>query len=131
MSKECCFLLTLDLQSHETKAGIALLMPREDALTVASAMFGLERNKLSKQDLDDACAEVCNVLADCATDLVAKREDLYTRLPQPMDAHAYHQLCQDSGIAHALQSTRGRNTIHLLVFNPLTPSFETRPCPLL
>lgn len=128
---ECCFLLTLDLQPQETKAGIALLMSQADARTVAAAMFGVGPHTLSQQDLDDAGAEVCNVMADCASDLIAKREDLYTRLPQPLDAPTYHQLCHESGIAHALQSTVGRNTIHLLVFNAITPHFETRPCPLL
>jgi hypothetical protein len=128
---EHCFLLSMDFLAHDTKAGVALLLSRDDALTVTGAMFGIGQPEISSQDLDDACAEVCNVMADCTAELIARREDLYTRLPQHLDANAYRQLCLDSGISQSLKSTRGGSTIYLLIFNPLTPSFETRPCPLL
>lgn len=41
---------------------VGLLISEEQAIEVASYMFGLDKNKLTEADISDACKESCNVL---------------------------------------------------------------------
>ena len=124
------YLLSLDFLGSEDKAGIAISLCPQDARDMACAMFKLPIADLSDHDIEDACMEVCNVLADALSDIIAPKDRLHTRLPQPLETNGYQQLCMDSALRCGLRSATGGQATYLLVFNPLNPSFETRPAPL-
>ena len=124
------YLLSLDFLGSEDKAGIALSLCPQDARDMACAMFKLPVAELSTHDIDDACLEVCNVLADALSDIIAPKDRLHTRLPQPLESNGYQQLRMGSALRCSLCSASGGQTTYLLVFNPLNPGFETRPAPL-
>lgn len=124
------YLLALDFLGSEDKAGVAISLSRQDAQALACAMFSLPLAALSSQDLDDACREVCNVLADTLSDAIAPKECLHTRLPQPLEPNGYRQLLMDGALRCSLRSETGGQVTYLLVFNPINRSFETRPAPL-
>ena len=124
------YLLSLDFLDSQGKAGIAIALSPRDAQDMASAMFQLPLAELSTHDIDDACLEVCNVLADALSDIIAPKERLHTCLPQPLESNGYQQLRMNGALRCSLRSASGGQTTYLLVFNPLNPSFETRPSPL-
>lgn len=124
------YLLAFDFLDSDEKAGVAISLSRQDAQDLAHAMFKLPPEALSVQDVEDACLEVCNVLADALRDAIAPQERLLTRLPQPLDSNGYQQLRMDSALRCSLRSASGGQVSYLLVFNPLNPSFATRPAPL-
>lgn len=124
------YLLALDFLGSDDKAGIAVLLSAQDARALSSAMFRLPVDDLTADDVDDACLEVCNVLADALSDVIAPKERLHTRLPQPLEINGYQQLLMDGALQCSLESAAGGQVTYLLVFNPLNPSFETRPAPL-
>jgi hypothetical protein len=124
------YLLSMDFLGLDDKAGIAISLCPQDASDMACAMFKLPIADLSVHDIEDACMEVCNVLADALSDIIAPKDRLHTGLPQPLETNGYQQLCMDSALRCTLRSVAGGQATYLLVFNPLNPSFETRPAPL-
>ncbi len=124
------YLLSLDFLGSDDKAGIAISLCPQDARDLACSMFKLPIDDLSVPDIEDACMEVCNVLADAMSDIVAPKDRLHTRLPQPLETNGYQQRCMDSALRCSLGSATGGQTSYLMVFNRLNPRFETRPAPL-
>ncbi len=127
---EFSYLLSLDFLGSEDKAGIAISLCSQDAHDLASAMFQVPLAKLKPLDIHDACMEVCNVLADTLSDLVADKDSLHNGLPQPLETNGYQQLLSYSALRRSLRSTSRGEATYFLVFNPLNPSFETRPAAL-
>lgn len=124
------YLMALDFIGSEVKAGVAILLCESDAHTLAQAMFKLPLEELTPHDVDDACLEVCNVLADSLSDAIAPKDRLHTRLPQPLEVNGYQQLLMRGALQCSLRIASEGDSSHFLVFNPLNPNFETRPAPL-
>lgn len=127
---EFSYLLSLDFLGTDDKAGIAIALSPLDAHDLASAMFQVPLAQLKTHDVHDACMEVCNVLADTLSDLVADKDSLQCGLPQPLETNGYQQLLSYSPLRCSLRSTSRGEVTYFLVFNPLNPSFETRPAAL-
>jgi len=98
---------------------VCVMIDRADALLVTRHMFGLDDDSLTSDDVNDAAAEVCNVLS-CAT--TANLQGFETgSVPAQIDEAHYHQLCQKHSLYEVYHSTPpqgGQDGTHVIVLVP-------------
>lgn len=116
---ELRILLPLRLPSPPHSAGIALLISREDAEEVASAMFGIPHEALAEEDITDACTEACNVFSGCLIEFLGQKEEAELGLPKPMEASGYQSISLASGIKAMIESCTSARQMTLVIFDPL------------
>lgn len=117
-------LLPLQLSSPPHVAGIALLIDREDAEEVASAMFGIPRCQLAEADITDACSEACNVFSGCLIEMLSQQDQAEIGLPKPMEPNGYHSVSLASGIKALIESNSSSKQMTLVIFDPLAEQVQ-------
>lgn len=90
-------LLPIGRLDRPDRAAVGLLIDRHEAEAVAAAMFAVPAERLTEADIDDACAEACNVLSGCVVDLLrptgrAGAAELDLGLPHALPAEHYRAL---------------------------------------
>ncbi|MBK7000289.1 MAG: hypothetical protein IPH35_10055 [Rhodoferax sp.] len=80
--------------------GVAVLVERDDAHQVAGHMFGLMPTELQESDLQDACAEVCNIFADTLILYLSGTDDINMGLPVMATEQQYQYI-----VTHFIDST--------------------------
>ena len=92
------------------------MMQRSRALDAAGHMFGLEPLALQEADLQDACAEVCNVFSDCIALHLAGNADVHMGLPCRADQAQYEALLTTATVAGVYQDVTPHPQLHVVVY---------------
>jgi len=110
--------LGLDDASH--RAGVALVIPREDAETLASVMFDTEPSALAQSDIDDACAEACNVFSGCLIEYLPCGNLADIGLPEAMALDGYRLVSLASGIRALFEAREQDRKLVVILFDPMS-----------
>jgi len=117
--------MPLNLHSENRTAGVGVLIQREDAMVVASHMFGMEKNDLCEDDLRDACAEVCNVFSGCVRPQVSVGTDVAVGLPSQVDTSDFDEISKGSVLTLTYRCGQTIKKLFVLVYGVfLTPNFS-------
>jgi hypothetical protein len=115
---EFSFFMPLEVKAEGRTGGVAVLIPRKDAVNVAAYMFAVNPEEVQEADLKDACAEVCNVFSDCIVMHVSGNEDVSIGLPCMADHH-FLTISKNSAIAAIYQSNIGLGNLVVIVYDVL------------
>ena len=113
---EFCYCLSLDVAELQRKGGVVLMMQRPEALDAAGHMFGLDAGALQDADLQDACAEVCNVFSDCIALHLAGNADVHMGLPCRTDQSQYDALITTATVVGVYQDVTPHPQLHVVVY---------------
>jgi hypothetical protein len=116
--QEFNFFMPLEVKAEGRTGGVAVFIPRHDALRVAANMFDLAPTELEEADLKDACAEVCNVFSDCIVMHVCGNEDVSIGLPCMADSQ-FLLNSQNSAISAIYQSNIELGNLIVIVYDVL------------
>ena len=114
---EFSFFMPLEVKAEDRVGGVAVLIPRIDAVRVAAYMFSVEPAEVQEADLKDACAEVCNVFSDCIVMHVSGNEDVSIGLPAMADKNCFMQISKDSVVAAVYKSNIGLGNLVVVVYD--------------
>jgi hypothetical protein len=114
---EYSFVLPMSVYAEQRTGGVGVLIAREDALQVASHMFGMDAAQVQDADLQDACAEVCNVFSDCIALHVSGNEDVSIGLPSRISGSDFEHISQHSVVAAVYQSHFDAATLWVVVYD--------------
>jgi hypothetical protein len=89
---EFCYFLPLAVQDSVAVGGVGVFIGRADAHTLAVNMFGESPQAINTGNLNDACAEACNVLADCVTRNITQQADIVIGLPFRADCLVFAEI---------------------------------------
>lgn len=93
---EFSYYMPLKLVEETRRGGVGVLIQQDDAVHVASNMFGVDRQQIQIDDLRDACAEVCNVFTDCMAAHFGGGRRVEIGLPReagPVDYQIFAESC--------------------------------------
>lgn len=109
---------------------VGILIQRDDALTVASSMFGRSREEIPDADLGDACSEVCNIFSDCISRNFYPSDRFKVGLPFGLDEFNYRRIFEAAGSGAVYQSIWNTQILAVVVFKPsnATSYSSFRPC---
>jgi L-lactate utilization protein LutC len=116
---EFSFFMPMEVKAEDRTGGVAVLIPREDALRVAAYMFAVEPSEVQEADLKDACAEVCNVFSDCIVMHVSGSEDVSIGLPAMADLNCFVQISKDSAVSAVYKSNIELGNLVVVVYDVL------------
>lgn len=71
---------------------VGLLIDEQEAIDVASFMFGLPAGDISGEDIRDACMEACNVLGSCLVKSPDEAHPVEIGLPQELPLSQFSAL---------------------------------------
>jgi hypothetical protein len=108
------FFMSLAVDDQTRAGGIGVLIDREDGLAVASHLFGVPASEVSEGDLDDACAEACNVLADCVAQDIAPGRRIRLTLPRRVSASEYDSIVENSRALAVYQGEAGGHSLFVV-----------------
>lgn len=112
------FVIPMTLDRDGSAFAVAILIEAADALTVASAMFGVAAQEVSEEDLKDACSEVCNIFADCLSTHRYKTERVHIGLPFRLNETNYQYVYDASGDRELFQSHCAGHALSVMLFTP-------------
>lgn len=104
------------------RGGVGVLIEPSDAITVAANMFGVPRQQVQQADLQDACAEVCNVFADCVAPHFKADPPVIVGLPRLANPLAYAKVAENTRIKVVYRGCAGDNTLFVVLYDSLSPS---------
>ena len=116
--QEFSFFMPMEVKTEARTGGLAVLIPREDAVRVAAYMFAVSPDEVQEADLKDACAEVCNVFSDCIVMHVSGNEDVSVGLPCMAD-NQFITISKNSVIAAIYQSNIELGNLVVVVYDVL------------
>jgi hypothetical protein len=96
--------------------GVGVLLEREDALLVASHMFGVAPAAVPLADLRDACSEVCNVFSDALASHIVGNDHPPMGLPMQVDAQQYEAIARNSVAKAVYRGTADGQSLHVVVY---------------
>jgi hypothetical protein len=108
----------LDDPSH--RAGVALVISHEDAKTLASVMFDLAPAALEQSDIDDACAEACNVFSGCLVEYLPSGYLADIGLPEAMALEGYRKVSLASGVKALFEASQHDRRLAVILFDPMS-----------
>jgi hypothetical protein len=117
---EFSFFMPLTIAAQDGRGAVGVLIQRSDAIRVAAHMFGVPRDQVDDADLRDACAEVCNVFADCAAAHFGSEHDVKLGLPQYADAAAYAIIEKSSIPKGVYLGGTGAHSVSIVLYDSLT-----------
>ena len=113
------FYVPLTLPTDNRRGGVGVLIRQDDAIRVATNMFGMARHQIHHDDLRDACSEVCNVFTDCMTALFGCGRRVKIGLPRQAGSVDY-QFFAESCVTRALyQGGSGSRKLLIVLFDNL------------
>jgi hypothetical protein len=89
---EFCYFMPLSVPGAATAGGVGVFIERSDARTIAANMFGEPPHEIHASKLNDACAEACNVLAECVTLNITSQANVSIGLPFRADDLVFQQV---------------------------------------
>jgi hypothetical protein len=104
------------------RGGVGVLIETPDAITVAANMFGVPRQQVQQADLRDACAEVCNVFADCVAPHFKADPPVSVGLPRLANPLAYAKVADNTVIRVVYRGCAGDNTLFVVLYDSQSPS---------
>ena len=113
------YFMPMEVKAEDRVGGVAVLIPRGDAVRVASYMFAVDTSELQDADLKDACSEVCNVFADCIVMHISGSEDVSIGLPVMADLNCFMQISKDSVVAAVYKSNIELGNLVVVVYDVL------------
>ena len=116
--QEFSFYMPMEVKTEGRTGGLAVLIPRDDAIRVAAYMFDVNPEELQEPDLKDACAEVCNVFSDCIVMHVSGTEDVSVGLPCMVD-NQFVSVSKNSVITAIYQSNIKLGNLVIVVYDVL------------
>jgi hypothetical protein len=99
-----------------------VVVDRADAVAIAVHMFGLEPHELGDAELQDACAEVCNIFSDSIALHIGGVSDVQIGLPFHAAAPDYAQISDSSEVIALYQGVAPDAASHVLVYTPFNRS---------
>ena len=113
------FYVPLTLVTDTRRGGVGVLIQQDDAIHVATNMFGVPRQQIHYDDLRDACSEVCNVFTDCMAALFGCGQRVKIGLPRQAGSAEY-QIFAESCVTRALyQGGSGSRKLLIVLFDSL------------
>ncbi len=103
------------------RGGVGVLIEPSDAISVAANMFGVPRQQVQQADLRDACAEVCNVFADCVAPHFKADPPVSVGLPRIANPLAYAKVAENTVIRVVYRGCAGDNTLFVVLYDSLSP----------
>lgn len=119
---EFSFFMPLTGQGHGKYGGVGVLIQYEDAVSVAANMFGVARQQVQECDLRDACAETCNVFADCMATHFNGDEKFSIGLPRAANPLEYENIAENSVARVLYQGVSGARKLFVVLYDTLGPS---------
>lgn len=107
-------LSTLNPPRH---GGVGVLLDHEDALAVATHMFGVAEAQVRDADLHDACAEVCNVLSDCVAPQFEPSAPVGPGLPRLASPTQYDHIAATSQARAVFQASRAHHHLFVVLYD--------------
>lgn len=118
------FFMSLAVDDKTRAGGIGVLIDHQDALSVAAHLFGVPAAEVSDGDLYDACAEACNVLADCVAEDIAPGRRIRLTLPRRVTESEYAGLLASSRALAVYQSEHEGRSLFVVRAEGIEPSSE-------
>lgn len=115
---EFSYVIPMTVEKDDSTFAVGILIQRDDALTVASAMFGTARADVPDADLRDACSEVCNIFSDCISRNMYQSDKVKVGLPFGLDEFNYKKIFEASGSGDIYQSNWNTQSLAVVVFKP-------------
>ncbi len=95
------FYVPLKLVDGSRSGGVGVLIQQDDAIHVATNMFGVARQQIQHDDLRDACEEVCNVFTYCMATHFGGGQQVSIGLPREAGP-AQYQIFAESCVTRAV-----------------------------
>lgn len=92
---EFCYFLPLSGRECESAGAVGVFIEGDDARRVAANMFGETADQIQANNQADACAEACNVLAECVVRNITQQANISIGLPFKADAVVYEHICRN------------------------------------
>ena len=116
---EFSFYVPLKLPVADRRGGVGVLIQQDDAINVATNMFGVARQDIKDDDLGDACAEVCNVFTDCMATHFGGGQQVEIGLPRRAGLADY-QFFAESCVTRAIyQGCSGARRLLIVLYDSL------------
>ena len=117
---EFSFFIPLTSRARAKCGGVGVLLGHEDALAVATHMFGVPASEVQSADLQDACSEVCNVLCDCVASQFDKGVPVGPGLPCLANPAQYEKIAASSNARAVFKAPLNQHAVVVVLFD--------RPC---
>ncbi len=117
---EFSFFMPMTLPRETRHGGVGVLIQHGDAIRVAANMFGVERQHIQEADLRDACAEVCNVFADCIATHFGAGQAVKIGLPRAASPTEYAHIAENSVTRVVYQACAGPHSLLIVLYDSLS-----------
>jgi hypothetical protein len=105
---------------RDQPVGVGVVLDRQDAVQIASAMFAVPAEELSEEDINDASREACNVMSGCLTQTLSAGLRLDFDCPLELAATGYSTMWHTSRVMVSFEG-RGRDSrVTVTAFDPLS-----------
>jgi hypothetical protein len=119
---EFSYLLPLKARASNSVGGVGVFIQTADARVVAANMFGELPHEVQVSNLGDACAEACNVLAECVLLNVTNHVNVTMGLPFRADDFVYKEICQKGAVAACYRCSTEDGHLYVVAYGPARES---------
>ncbi len=116
---EFSFFMPLKLPNETRRGGVGVLIQHGDAVSVAANMFGVARQETLEADLQDACAEVCNVFSDCIATHFSPGQEVEIGLPRAASLKDYEIFAENCVTRAVYQGCAGAHRLLIVLYDSL------------
>ena len=124
---EFSFFMPLAVHEEGRDGGVGVLIQREDAIHVATHMFGVPHDEVREAEMRDACSEVCNVLADCMARHFSLDQAVSVALPARASTVEFEQIAENSTARAVYRGCAGTRCLLIVVYDSLISCSEVNP----
>lgn len=114
------FFIPLTSRASAKCGGVGVLLGQDDALAVATHMFGVAATAVQRADLQDACSEVCNVLCECVASQFDKGVPVGPGLPCLANSTQFEKIAATSKARAVFKAPLDQQAVVVVLFD--------RPC---
>ena len=113
------FYIPLKLVETACSGGVGVLIQQDDAIRVATYMFGMARQQVQHDDLRDACAEVCNVFTYCMATHFGGGQQVAIGLPREAGPTQYQSFAESCVTRAVYEGCTGDQRLLVVLYDNL------------
>jgi hypothetical protein len=113
------FYIPLNLVESSRVGGVGVLIQQDDAIQVATNMFGVARQQIQHDDLRDACAEVCNVFTYCMATHFGGGQQVAIGLPREAGLAQYQNFAERCVTRAVYEGCAGERRLLVVLYDSL------------
>jgi hypothetical protein len=116
---EFSFFMSLAKEQSSSMGGVGVLIQAEDGFLVARHMFGMQQDEVTANDVRDACAEVCNLFADCVAKEFGPNLTASFSLPCRASAEEFAMIPKNSRARSVYRGRAGNHILAIVLYDIL------------